>query len=142
LKTSADLAMKKALTQFWSSASLFMETPKIARERESRRGGNLMGQGPESKADVEESASRVPEWPLLSCLQCVWSSVVMLKNHSMSSTRAFSLDCFLQSAKLLTIVFSNDGQVPLKQFVMDNPLHIPPDAAPSAESHSCQNCLA
>jgi hypothetical protein len=30
-----------------------------------------MGQGPESRADVEESPSRVPEWPLLSCLQCV-----------------------------------------------------------------------
>jgi hypothetical protein len=27
-------------------------------------------QGPESRADVEESPSRVPEWPLLSCLQC------------------------------------------------------------------------
>jgi hypothetical protein len=52
----------------------------------------------------------------------------MLKNHSMSSTRAFLLDCFLQTAKLLTIAFSSDGQVPLKQFIMDNPLHIPPDA--------------
>jgi hypothetical protein len=31
-------------------------------------------------------------------------------------------------AKLLTIAFSGDCQVPLKQFVMDNPLHIPPDA--------------
>jgi hypothetical protein len=30
-----------------------------------------MGQGPESKADVEESPSRVPEWPISSCLQCV-----------------------------------------------------------------------
>jgi hypothetical protein len=29
---------------------------------------------------------------------------------------------------LLTIAFSSDGQVPLKQFIMDNPLHIPPDA--------------
>jgi hypothetical protein len=52
----------------------------------------------------------------------------MLKNHSMSSTRAFLLDCFLQTAKLLTTAFSSDGQVPLKQFIMDNPLHIPPDA--------------
>jgi hypothetical protein len=43
----------------------------------------------------------------------------MLKNHSMSSTRAFLLDCFLQAAKLLTIAFSLDGQVPLKQFVME-----------------------
>jgi hypothetical protein len=56
----------------------------------------------------------------------VWSGVVMLKNHSMSSTRAFLLECFLQTAKLLTIEFSSDGQVPLKQFIMDNPLHIPP----------------
>jgi hypothetical protein len=56
------------------------------------------------------------------------SGVVMLKNHSMSSTRAFLLDCFLQMAKLLTVAFSSDGQVPLKQFIMDNPLHITPDA--------------
>jgi hypothetical protein len=50
-----------------------------------------------------------------------------------SSTRAFLLDCFLQTAKLLTTAFSSDGQVPLKQFLMDNPLHITPDAtrAPS-----------
>jgi hypothetical protein len=38
------------------------------RERESGRGGNPMGQGPESRADVEESPSRVPEWQLSSCL--------------------------------------------------------------------------
>jgi hypothetical protein len=44
-----------------------------------------------------------------------WSGVVMLKNHSMSSTQAFLLKCFIQTAKLLTIAFSNDGQVPLKQ---------------------------
>jgi hypothetical protein len=31
---------------------------------ESGRGGNPMGQSPESRADVEESPSRVPEWPL------------------------------------------------------------------------------
>jgi hypothetical protein len=30
-----------------------------------------MGQGPESRADVEKSPSRVPEWPLSSCLHCV-----------------------------------------------------------------------
>jgi hypothetical protein len=30
-----------------------------------------MGQGPESRVDVEESPSRVPEWLLLSYLQCV-----------------------------------------------------------------------
>jgi hypothetical protein len=30
-----------------------------------------MGQGPESRADVEESPSFVPKWPLSSCLQCV-----------------------------------------------------------------------
>jgi hypothetical protein len=35
----------------------------------------------------------------------VCSGVVMLKNHSMSSTRAFLLDCFLKTAKLLTIRF-------------------------------------
>jgi hypothetical protein len=53
-----------------------------------------MGQGLESRADVEESPSLVPEWQLSSCLQCVWLGVVMLKNHSMSSTWAFLLDCF------------------------------------------------
>jgi hypothetical protein len=37
----------------------------------SGRGGNPMWQGPESRADVEESPSRVPEWPLSSSLQCV-----------------------------------------------------------------------
>jgi hypothetical protein len=30
-----------------------------------------MGQGLESRVDVEESPSRVPEWPLSSCLRCV-----------------------------------------------------------------------
>jgi hypothetical protein len=30
-----------------------------------------MGQGLESRTDVEESRSRVPEWLLLSCLQYV-----------------------------------------------------------------------
>jgi hypothetical protein len=38
---------------------------------ESGRGSNPMQQGPESREDVEESPSRVPEWLLLSCLQCV-----------------------------------------------------------------------
>jgi hypothetical protein len=59
----------------------------------------------------------------------------MLKNHSMSLTLAFLLDCFLQAAKLLTIAYSSDGQVPFKQFIMDNPLHIPPDA-----QHGCPEC--
>jgi hypothetical protein len=58
----------------------------------------------------------------------MWSGVVMLKNHSMSSTRAFLLDSFLQTVKLFTIAFSSDGELPLKQAVMDNPHHIPPDA--------------
>jgi hypothetical protein len=58
----------------------------------------------------------------------MWSGVVMLKNHSMLSALAFLLDCFLQTAKLLAVAFSSDGQVPLKQFIMGNPLHIPPDA--------------
>jgi hypothetical protein len=38
----------------------------------------------------------------------MWSGVVMLKNHAMSSTRVFLLDFFLQTAKLLTIAFSSD----------------------------------
>jgi hypothetical protein len=52
----------------------------------------------------------------------------MLKNHSMLSTRAFLLDRFLQTAKMLTIVLSSDGRFPSSSFIMDNPLHIPPDA--------------
>jgi hypothetical protein len=39
--------------------------------RESRTGCNPMGQGSESRADVEESPSRVPEWLLSSYFQCV-----------------------------------------------------------------------
>jgi hypothetical protein len=60
----------------------------------------------------------------------------MLKDHFISSTWAFLLDCFLQTAKLLTIAFSSDGQVPLMQFIMDNSLQNPTDAQdgrPSAE---------
>jgi hypothetical protein len=38
------------------------------------------------------------------------------------------LDCFLQTEKLLTEAFSSDGQVPLKQLIVDNSLHVPPDA--------------
>jgi hypothetical protein len=88
-----------------------------------------MGQGPESRADVEESP--VPVEFLNGRFRhvwSVWSGVVMLKNHSMSSTRAFLLDCFLQTAHLLTVAFSSDGEVLLKQFVMYNPFHIPPNA--------------
>jgi hypothetical protein len=121
---------------------LLKETLGRLLERERGRGDNPLEQDPESRVDVDESPSRVPEWPLSSCLQRVWSGVVTLKNHSMTSTRAFLLDCFPQTAKLLTIAFSGDGQVPLKQFIMDNPLYVPPDAAPSAECHSCQNCHA
>jgi hypothetical protein len=43
----------------------------LSRLLESGRGDIAMGQGPESRADVEESPSRVPEGPLSSCLQCV-----------------------------------------------------------------------
>jgi hypothetical protein len=84
---------------------------------ESGRGGNPMGQGPGSKADVEESPSRVLEWPLSLCLQCVVGRC-HAEESPMSSTREFLLDCFLQTAKLLTIAFSSDGQVPLKQFII------------------------
>jgi hypothetical protein len=45
------------------------KTPPRLLERESGKGGNPMGQGPESRAGMEESRSRVPEWPLSSCLQ-------------------------------------------------------------------------
>jgi hypothetical protein len=69
----------------------------------------------------------------------------MLKNHFMSSTREFLLDCFLQTAKLLTMAFSSDGEVPLKQFTMDNPFHIPPDAQHGRPENGVSlmlNCLA
>jgi hypothetical protein len=91
-----------------------------------------MGQGPESKADVGESPSRFLNGRFRYVCS-VWSGVVMLKNHSMSSTLAFFLDCFLWTAKLLTIANSSDGQVPLKQFMLDDPLDVPPDV---------QHCLA
>jgi hypothetical protein len=65
----------------------------------------------------------------------VWSGVVMLKNRSMSSTRAILLNYFLQTAKLLTIAFSSDGQVPLKQFIMNNSLNILPDAQHGRPEH-------
>jgi hypothetical protein len=96
---------------------------------ESGEGGYPMGQGPESRADVEESPIPVEFLDgRYRHIYSVWSGVVMLNNHSMSSTLAFLLDFFLQTAKLLTIAFSSDGQVPLKQLIMDNSLHIPPDA--------------
>jgi hypothetical protein len=44
---------------------------QIVGEREGGRGGNPMEQGPESRADMEESPSPVLEWPLSSCLQSV-----------------------------------------------------------------------
>jgi hypothetical protein len=50
---------------------LSRETRRGLLERESGRDSNPMGQVPESRADVEESPSRAPEWPLSSCLQCV-----------------------------------------------------------------------
>jgi hypothetical protein len=59
----------------------------------------------------------------------------MLMNHSMSSTRVFLLDCFLQTAKILTTAFIIDGQVPLKKLIMDNPFHIPPDAQHGRPEH-------
>jgi hypothetical protein len=39
--------------------------------RDSGRGGNLLQQGPENWADMEESHSQVPKWPVSSCFQCV-----------------------------------------------------------------------
>jgi hypothetical protein len=65
----------------------------------------------------------------------VWSGVVMLKNHSMSSTLAFLLDCLLQTAKLLTIAFSSNGQVPHKPFVINITFHIPPDVQHGRSEH-------
>jgi hypothetical protein len=53
----------------------------------------------------------------------------------MLSARVFLLDCFLQTAKLLTVAFSSDSYFPLKQFIMDNPLHIPPDAQHGLPKH-------
>jgi hypothetical protein len=60
-----------------------------------------MGQGPESRADVEESPVTVkfPNGRFRHVCN-VWSGVAMLKNHSMSPTRAFLLDCFRQTANV------------------------------------------
>jgi hypothetical protein len=62
----------------------------------------------------------------------------MLKNHSMSLTLAFLLDCLLQTANLLTISFSSDGQVPLKQFIMDNPRGISTEPLSSNDRRDTQ----
>jgi hypothetical protein len=91
---------------------------------------------------VEESPSRVPEWPLSSCLQCVIGRCHAEESFHVVDPGVFAKLLLPETAKLLIIAFSSDGPVPLKQFIMDNPLHIPPDAAPSAECHSCKNCLA
>jgi hypothetical protein len=53
------------------------------------RGGNPMGQGPEIRADVEESPNRVPEWLLSSCLQCV-----VRHCHAEESLHVFDLGVF------------------------------------------------
>jgi hypothetical protein len=119
LKKFAGLSVKTSSSQCLSSASLSKETPPRADcWRESGRSGNQVGQGPESRADVEESPIPVVFLNGRYCHVCsVWSGVVMLNNQSMSSTRAFLLYCFLQTAKFLTIAFSSDGQGPLKQFI-------------------------
>jgi hypothetical protein len=75
-----------------------------------------MGQGPKSRADVEESPSRFPKWTHSSCLQCVVG-----RCHAEESPHVVDPGVF---AGLLPL----DGEVPLKQFIMDNALHIPPDA--------------
>jgi hypothetical protein len=135
------LAVKKSSSQFWSSASLLNETPRRAEccraEEVVMRWGTVRRAWRMWKnLPVEFLNGRF-------CHVCsVWSGVVMLKNNSMSSTRACLLDCLVQTAKLLTIAFNSDGQVSHKQLMMDNTLNIPPDTAPSAECHSCQNCPA
>jgi hypothetical protein len=48
-----------------------------------------MGQGPESRADVEESPSRVPEWLHSSCLQCVVGH-----RHTEESLHVVQMGCF------------------------------------------------
>jgi hypothetical protein len=83
---------------------------QIVGERESRKGGNPMGLGPESKAMWKNLPVELPNGHFRHVCS-VWSGVVMLKNHSMSSTRAFLLDCFLQPAMLFRRAFSSDGQV-------------------------------
>jgi hypothetical protein len=67
-----------------------------------------MGQGPESRADIEESPSRVPEWPLSSCSQCVVGRCHAEESLHVVDPDVF-LNCFLQTAKLSTIAFSSDG---------------------------------
>jgi hypothetical protein len=76
LKKSAGLAVKKLWGQFWSSASSLNETPRCA-DRWRERGEEVVIRWGEvrrvermcKKLPVERS--RIPEWPLPSCLQCV-----------------------------------------------------------------------
>jgi hypothetical protein len=98
LKNSAALALKKSSSQFLSSALLLKETPRRLLERESGKRGNLMGQGPESRADVEESPRRVPEWRLSSCLQCVVG-----RCHAEESLHVVDLGVF-------AVLFPPDGE--------------------------------
>jgi hypothetical protein len=52
-KKSDDLAVKNSSSQFWSTEWSLKETPRRLLERGSGRGGNPMGQGLESRVDVE-----------------------------------------------------------------------------------------
>jgi hypothetical protein len=87
-----------------------------------------MGQGPESRMHVEESPSRVPEWPLLSCLQCVVGRCHTIKSFHVVDSGVFA-GLLPPGGELFRTAFSSDTQVPHKQFTMDNPsIFHPPDA--------------
>jgi hypothetical protein len=110
LKKSSGLAVKKPSSQFWRRCWRKLRCAQIVGERERaeevvirwgkvRRVGRMWKNLP-----VEFLNGRFRH------VCSVWSGVVMLKYHSMSSSRAFLLDCFLQTANLLTVAFGSDGQ--------------------------------
>jgi hypothetical protein len=78
-------------------------------------------------ADVEESPSLVPQWPLSSCLQSVVG-----RCRAEESLHAVDQGVFAgllpPDCEVVDSAFSSDGQVLLKQLIIDNPFHIPPDA--------------
>jgi hypothetical protein len=77
--------------------------------------------------DVEESPSRVPEWSLSSCFQCVVG-----RWHAEESLHVVEPGVFAgllpPDGEVVDNSFSSDSKVPLKQFIMDNPFRTPLDA--------------
>jgi hypothetical protein len=69
LKKSTDFGREEVVEPILELSVVEGNSPQIVGERGEEVVIRL-GQGPESRADVEESPSPVPEWPLSSCLRC------------------------------------------------------------------------